>query len=85
MEGFEFDFVHLVGDSFTVSGNAAYTDVMAAPTVNPFLCQLPGRAVQCGLAPAGTPNVVDLRELPLGCLSGNIQLPLITILKSMTD
>ena len=66
MEGFEFDCVHLVGDSFTVSGNAAYTDVIAAPTVNPFLCQLPGRAVQCGLAPAGTPNVVDLRELPLG-------------------
>ena len=66
MEGFEFDFVQLVGDSFTLSGNAAYTDVTAAPTVNPFLCQLPGQAVQCGLAPAGTPNVVDLRELPLG-------------------
>ena len=66
MEGFEFDFVQLVGDSFTLSGNAAYTDVTASPTVNPFLCQLPGRAVQCGLAPAGTPNVVDLRELPLG-------------------
>ena len=50
MEGFEFDFVHLVGDSFTVSGNAAYTDVMAAPTVNPFL---PASLAfqQCGLAP----------------------------------
>ena len=66
MEGFEVDFVQLVGDSFTVSGNAAYTDVTADPTVNPFLCQLPGRAIQCALAPAGTPNVVDLRELPLG-------------------
>ena len=31
MEGFEFDFVHLIGDSFTISGNAAYTDVQNAP------------------------------------------------------
>ena len=67
MEGFEFDFVHLIGDNFTVSGNAAYTDVQNDPTVNPFLCQPPGaRAVVCSIAPEGTPNVVDQRDLPLG-------------------
>ena len=67
MEGFEFDFVHLIGDNFTVSGNAAYTDVQNDPVVNPYLCQPPGaRAVICALAPAGTPNVVDPRDQPLG-------------------
>lgn len=68
MEGFEFDFIHLIGDNLAVSGNAAYTDVQNDPTVNPFLCQIPGapRAVVCSIAPAGTPNVVDLREDPLG-------------------
>jgi iron complex outermembrane receptor protein len=67
MEGFEFDFVHLIGDNFTVSGNAAYTDVQNDPVVNPYLCQPPGaRAVVCALAPAGTPNVVDPRDQPLG-------------------
>ncbi|ERL47170.1 Rieske iron-sulfur domain protein [Candidatus Micropelagos thuwalensis] len=67
MEGFEFDFVHLIGDSFTISGNAAYTDVQNDPVVNPYLCQLtPTFQQQIALCPPGTPLVVDLREDPLG-------------------
>ena len=67
MEGFEFEFVHLIGDNFTVSGNAAYTDVQNDPVVNPYLCQLtPTFQQQISLCPPGTPLVVDLREDPLG-------------------
>ncbi len=67
MEGFEFDFVHLIGDSFTISGNAAYTDVQNDPVVNPYLCQLtPTFQQSIALCPPGTPLVVDLREDPLG-------------------
>ena len=67
MEGFEFDFVHLIGDNFTVSGNAAYTDVQNDPVVNPYLCQLtPAFQQQIALCPPGTPLVVDQREDPLG-------------------
>ena len=67
MEGFEFDFVHLIGDNFTISGNAAYTDVQNDPVVNPYLCQLtPAFQQQIALCPPGTPLVVDLREDPLG-------------------
>ena len=71
MEGFEFDFVHLIGDSFTISGNAAYTDVQNDPVVNPYLCQVaPGFQTSLspvtGACPPGVPNVVDLREDPLG-------------------
>ena len=67
MEGFEFDFVHLIGDNFTISGNAAYTDVQNDPVVNPYLCQLtPALQQPVALCPPGTPLVVDLREDPLG-------------------
>ena len=55
MEGFEFDFVHLIGDSFTISGNAAYTDVQNDPVVNPYLCQLTP-TFQQSIAVTGMPS-----------------------------
>ncbi len=75
MEGFEFDFVHLIGDSLTLSGNLAYTDVQNEPTVNPFLCLVSvernGMPVDVQFScddprAVGAPNVVDLRSQPLG-------------------
>ena len=67
-QGAEIDFVYLLGENFTFSGNVAYTEVESEATVNPYLCIPAGQTegIQCSLAPAGSPNVIDLREQPIG-------------------